>query len=93
MRKRIITSAILLGSIGANAGSFSFEGKLHSVELSSGKKIEIIIQQEMPDDNYFENEITLQTDLTRQVLNHEKMLQLLNKIRKDEQEVNEELNL
>lgn len=93
MRKKIITSAILLGSIGAKASSFSFEGKLHEIELSSGKNIEIIIQQEIPDDSYLENKTSIQTELSRQVLSYENMLQLLNKIRKDEHEVNEELNL
>ncbi len=91
MRKNILTTALILGGIGAHAGSFNFETYNFPVELSNGETIEITLQQELPVADYTEDFIKTSQELMRETLDHEKMLQLLNKIRKVEQEVNEEL--
>lgn len=93
MRKNIIISAILLAATGAQAGSFSFVAKPHKMELSDGNEIEILLQQEIPDEDVYNYQANLQSQLSRSILSHEKMLQILNKVRKEEQEVNEELSL
>ncbi len=93
MRRNIITSAILLGALSAQAGSYSFAAKPHKIELSNGTQIEILLQQELPDEDDHFHQDNLQAKLSRSVLSHEKMLQILNKVRKEEQEVNEELSL
>ncbi len=93
MRKNIITSALLLGTLGAYSGSFTFVGKPFETELSNGKKIEIILQEEVYEEDYRRNAENTQADLSRQVMSHEKMLQLLNQIRKEEREVIEEFTL
>lgn len=93
MRKSIITSAILLGALSLQAGSFSFVAKSHKMNLSDGNQIEILLQQEVLDEDLKTIQENQQTQLTFDVLSHEKMLEVLKQIRKEEQEVNEELNL
>lgn len=91
MRKNILTTAMIIGGMTAYAGSFSFKTINFPVELTNGETIEIAIQQELPVDEYSETFNKTSQELIRETLDHEKMLQLLNKIRKVEKEVSEEL--
>ncbi len=93
MRKQILFSAIILGSIASQAGNFSFVGEKHCMELINGKQIEIILQQEVPDEDLSTYAANQQQNLTRQVFSHQRMLQILNQISREEQAVNEELTL
>lgn len=91
MRKNILTTAMIIGGITAYAGSYEFKTSSFSMELFNGETIEVAIQQELPVDEYAETFNKTSKELIRETLDHEKMLQLLNKIRKVEQEVKEEL--
>ncbi|MBW6481017.1 MAG: hypothetical protein K0B37_16425 [Bacteroidales bacterium] len=91
MRKNILTTAMILGGMAAHAGTFNFKTINIPVELKNGETIEITLQQELPVEDYTENFIKASQELTHETLGHEKMLQLLNKISKVEEEVNEEL--
>ena len=93
MRKNLITSALVLGSLGAQSGSLSFVGKSFKTELSSGKKIEIILQEEVFEEDMRLIDSSMQKQLSREVLSHEKMIQILNQVRKEEFELNEEKTL
>jgi hypothetical protein len=91
MRKNILTTAMIIGGITAYAGSNNFKTLSFPMELINGETIEIAIQQELPVDEYSETFNKTSQELIRETLDHEKMLQLLNRIRKAEKEVNEEL--
>ncbi len=91
MRKNILTSALILGGITAYASSFNFTTHNVPVELINGETIEITLKQELPIDEYPKNFINASTELSRQTLDHEKMLRILNKIRFVEEEIKEDL--
>ncbi len=91
MRKSILTTAMILGGFGAYADSFNFNTFNIPVELINGETIEITVKQELPINDQTENIINISENLGKEVMNHEKMLQLLNQIRKVENEVDEEL--
>jgi nucleosome binding factor SPN SPT16 subunit len=91
MRKNILTTAMILGGMATQAGTFNYKTINFPMELSNGETIEITLQQELPVEDYTENFIKTSQELTRTTLDHEKMLQLLNKIRKVEEELSEDL--
>ncbi|TVQ93091.1 MAG: hypothetical protein EA393_02710 [Bacteroidetes bacterium] len=91
MRKNILTTAMILGSIGAQAGSFNFTTKKFPLELTGGEQIEINLQIEQPQQEYTENILNVSEGLGKQTLDHENMIELLNRIRIVEQEVEEDL--
>lgn len=91
MRKNILTTAMILGGMTTYAGSFNYKTINFPMELINGETIEIAIKQELPVDEYSETFSKTSQELILETLDHEKMLQLLNKIRKVEKEVNEEL--
>lgn len=84
---------MVLGTLTLQAGSFSYVVKTHTMNLSDGKQIEILLQQEVTDEDLHYKLENKQAQLSREILSHEKMLQILNKVRKDEKEVNEELSI
>jgi hypothetical protein len=91
MRKNLITSAIVLGSLSSQAGSITFINKKFPLELTDGKQIEIVLQQEVPDEDLPLHTLNLQDRLSLQVISNEKMLQILNNISRAEEEVKEDL--
>lgn len=91
MRKSILTTALILGGFGVYADSFNFKTFNIPVELINGETIEVTIKQELPIKDEAENLINISENLSKEVMNHEKMLQLLNQIRKVEKEVDENL--
>lgn len=93
MRKYILTSALLLGSLALQAGSFSFVAKPHPIKLSDENQRETKLRQEEPDEDQKTSRENQQNQVSFDVLSHQKMLEVLNEVRKEEQEVNEELNL
>ena len=91
MRKSILTTAMILGGLGVYADSFDFKTINIPVELINGETIEITVKQELPIKDENEKILNISENLSREVLNHEQMLQLLNQMRKVEKEVDEEL--
>lgn len=91
MRKNILITAMILGSIGAQAGTFNFTTKKIPVEINGGEQIEINLQIEQPQLDYTEKIINVSGNLGRQILDHEKMINLLNKISIKEPEIEEDL--
>lgn len=91
MRKSILTTAVILGGMGAYADSFNFTTRNIPVELINGETIEITVKQELPIEEEIEKTINISENLSREVINREKMLKLLNQIRKVEKEIDEEL--
>lgn len=91
MRKSILTTAMILGGFGVYADSFNFKTINIPFELINGETIEVTIKQELPIKDEAENLINISENLSREVISHEKMLQLLNQIRKVEKEVDEDL--
>lgn len=91
MRKNILTSAFILGAIGAYASSDSFNMKTFPLELSNGETIEVNIQQEMLLEEFPMHFQNTQQTLSEETLRHEQMLQVLNQIKKVERELDEEL--
>ncbi len=92
MKKNLIASVIVLGSLSSQAGSVSFINKKISLEIAGGRQIEITLQEEIPVDDFSTNATFLQTQLSREMISNEKMLQILNQVTKEEDEVMEELN-
>lgn len=91
MRKNILTSAFILGSIGAYAGSEFTIGNTITIESSNGRQIEIMILEERPVEDFNEYSSDIRSDLIAKSISYEETLRVLNKIRKPEREVEEML--
>ncbi|MFN3557514.1 MAG: hypothetical protein ACK4VN_16260 [Bacteroidales bacterium] len=91
MRKRALLSALILGGTTAMAGTHSFSGKRFPLELQNGQVIEILLQQEHMEEELPAEILNLQSNLSRQRIEDEKLIQFLNTIRQPEKELDEEL--
>lgn len=91
MRKKLITSAMILGGFGAQSFALTYKGAELIMKLSHGKHVTIEVQKdEIVEEALPEQFLNVQHRLSNEAISFERMVSLLNNIIQKEEEIQED---